>query len=248
MTVLVSDLNESPAFTGLSTAEDRIRTIAENTAAGTTVGAPFRATDPDGDTLTYFLSGADATSFDINASSGQLRTRAALDYETTPSYSLMVTVADPSNETDSVAVTITVLDVEERGTVTLSEVQPLVGDTLIATLADPDGAPDTVAWTWERSTSRTSGWAPVSGAGDGVTTSEYTPVTGDEDHYLRASASYDSKSASAVSANPVREEVPGNNNPSFFPAAFDSRRVDENVRAVRTWASRSRPRMRITTG
>ena len=124
MTVLVSDLDESPAFTGLSTAEDRICTIAENTAAGTTVGAPFRATDPDGDTLTYSLSGADATSFDINASSGQLRTWAALDYETTPSYNLMVTVADPSNETDSVAVTITVLDVEERGTVTLSEVQP----------------------------------------------------------------------------------------------------------------------------
>ena len=54
---------------------------------------PISATDGDedgadnddiefGDTLTYSLSGTDAASFDIDASTGQLITKAPLDFET----------------------------------------------------------------------------------------------------------------------------------------------------------------------
>ena len=39
------------------------------------------ATDSDNDTLTYSLGGTDAASFSINTSTGQLQTKAALDYE-----------------------------------------------------------------------------------------------------------------------------------------------------------------------
>ena len=92
VTVLVSDVNEDPSF---ALANDT-RTIAENTPAGVTLGAPFRATDGDGDTLTYSLSGTGAPDFAIDAASGQLRTRAALDHETTSSYNLTVTATDPS--------------------------------------------------------------------------------------------------------------------------------------------------------
>ena len=46
--------------------------VAENSPAGTGVGAPITATDPDeGDTLTYSLSGTDASSFEIGSSTGQ---------------------------------------------------------------------------------------------------------------------------------------------------------------------------------
>ena len=48
-----------------------VRAIAENSPAGTSVGAPITATDADGDTLTYALSGASA--FVIDAASGQIR-------------------------------------------------------------------------------------------------------------------------------------------------------------------------------
>ena len=224
VTILVSDVNEDPSF---ALANDT-RTIEENTPAGVTLGAPFTATDGDGDTLTYSLGANDAADFEIDAASGQLRTRAALDYEAQSTYQLDVTATDPSADSNSITVTVTVENVEEPGTVTLSPVQPRIGEGLNALLTEPDMVSGPVTWSWERSTSRTSGWTPVSGA----TSASYTTVDADADHYLRATASYDDgagagKSASAVSANPVRAQAPGNNDPSFTPAP-DTRTVDEN--------------------
>ena len=224
VTILVSDVNEDPSF---ALANDT-RTIAENTPAGVTLGAPFTATDGDGDTLTYSLGAGSAEDFEIDAASGQLRTRAALDHETTSSYNLTVTATDPSGGFGEVAVTVTVDNVEEPGTVALSPVQPRVRDTLNALLTDPDMVSGAVTWSWERSTSRTSGWAAVSGAAS----ASYQTIDADANYYLRATASYDDgagagKSASAVSANPVRALAPGNNDPSFTPAP-DTRTVDEN--------------------
>ena len=226
VTILVSDVNEDPSF---ALANDT-RTIEENTPAGEPLGAPFQATDGDGDTLTYSLGAGSAEDFEIDAASGQLRTRAVLDYESTSSYNLTVTATDPSADSNSITVTVTVENVEEPGTVALSPVQPRVGDTLNALLTDPDMVSGAVTWSWERSTSRTSGWAAVSGA-----SASYQTVDADANYYLRATASYDDgagadKSASAVSANPVRAFASGNTNPSFL-SATDTRTVDENERA-----------------
>ena len=227
VTILVSDVNEDPSF---ALANDT-RTIEENERAGEPLGAPFQATDGDGDTLTYSLGAGSAEDFEIDAASGQLRTRAALDHETTSSYNLTVTATDPSADSNSITVTVTVENVEEPGTVALSPVQPRVGDTLNALLTDPDMVSGAVTWSWERSTSRTSGWAAVSGAAS----ASYPTVNADANYYLRATASYDDgagdgKSASAVSANPVRAPAPGNTDP-MFPSGTDTRTVDENERA-----------------
>ena len=223
VTVLVSDVNESASFGSV----DPTRTIEENTPAGVPLGAPFQATDGDGDTLTYSLGVNNAEDFEIDAASGQLRTRAALDYETKSTYSLGV-IATSGTLNNAIVVTVTVENVEEPGTVTLSSVQPRVGDTLSARLTDPDVVSGAVVWAWERSTSRTSGWTAISGA----TSASYTTVDADADYYLRATASYDDgagagKSASAVSANPVRAFASGNSDPSF-PSVPDTRTVDEN--------------------
>jgi hypothetical protein len=59
------------------------REVPENTEAGENIGAPVTAADPDtGDTLTYTLGGADADSFDIGRSTGQITvgTGTTLDY------------------------------------------------------------------------------------------------------------------------------------------------------------------------
>ncbi len=87
------------------------RTVAENTATGTGIGAPVAVTDTSG-TVTYALSGTDASSFDIDASTGQLQTKAALDYETQPSYEVTVTATDSDGAT-SIVVTIEVANVAE---------------------------------------------------------------------------------------------------------------------------------------
>ena len=98
--------NNPPTFTeGTSTT----RSIVENTASGQNIGAPVTATDADtGDTLTYTLGGTDASAFSINKSTGQLRTSAALDYDTKSSYTVTVTVSDGNGGTDSISVNISV--------------------------------------------------------------------------------------------------------------------------------------------
>ena len=64
---------------------DAAREVAENTEAGTDIGAPVVATDADSnDLLTYTLTGADADSFDIDWATGQIMTKAGLDFESTP--------------------------------------------------------------------------------------------------------------------------------------------------------------------
>ena len=103
-------VNHAPIFTeGSSTT----RSIAENTPAGKNIGSPVSATDLDEDVLTYTLSGADAASFGIVSTSGQLQTRDPLDYEKKNTYAVTVTVSDGS-ATDAISVTIDVTDVEEN--------------------------------------------------------------------------------------------------------------------------------------
>ena len=114
VTIGVTDIDEippnrAPVFTdGTSTTH----TIAESTAAGVNIGTPVAATDADNDALTYTLSGADAAAFSIDSTTGQLRTRAALDYETKSTYTVTITVSDGSL-TDTIAVTINITNIDE---------------------------------------------------------------------------------------------------------------------------------------
>ena len=105
-------VNNAPVFTeGTSTT----RSVAENTASSRNIGTAIAATDADsGDTLRYTLGGTDMASFAIVSTSGQLQTRAALDYETKSSYAVTVSVSDGNGGSDSISVTITVTDVNEQ--------------------------------------------------------------------------------------------------------------------------------------
>ena len=97
--------NTPPRFSAATTS----RSVAENTPAGTNFGTPVAATDSQGDSLTYSLGGQHASSFNIDRHSGQLRTRAALDYEARSSYSVTVTASD-GTATAQARVTISVTD------------------------------------------------------------------------------------------------------------------------------------------
>ena len=111
VTINVTDANDAPVFSdGTSTT----RNASKNTDADTNIGASVIATDEDEDTLTYTLSGTDAASFDIVLTSGQMKTKAALDFETKASYEVTVTVSDGKGGTDSIAVTINVNNINEN--------------------------------------------------------------------------------------------------------------------------------------
>ncbi len=118
--------NQKPTFTdGISTT----RTVVENTASGTDIGDPFTATDPDGDPLTYILSGTDAASFSIVSTTGQLQTNAALDYETKTSYSVTISVSDGNIASEGIDVTISVTNINEAPVFT-------AGDSAMLSIAE----------------------------------------------------------------------------------------------------------------
>ena len=102
ITVNVTNVNDNnPVITSSSTFS-----AAENqTDVGTVT-----ATDADGDSLTYSLSGTDVSSFSIGSSSGVITFNNAPDYETKTSYSITVNVSDGVNTTTQ-SVTVNVTDV-----------------------------------------------------------------------------------------------------------------------------------------
>ena len=207
--------------------------VNENTRAGVNIGPPVAATDADNDPLTYSLDNLDRAVFDIGSTDGQLRTKAALDFETSANYFIIVTATDTAGGSDYIGITITVNNVDEAGTVTLSSLQPLVAIPLTATLDDPDDVSGSVTWLWERSPNGTSSWNPISGA----TSASYTPVASDVGDYLRATASYTDgeaagKSAQAISAHAV-ELAPGRNAPVFTEGASTTRSVAKSTPAGR---------------
>ena len=89
VTITVTDVDEPPVL-GLVpgntapkfAAATYTREVAENTVAGMPIGDPVTATDNEGNALTYSMSGDDAASLTIGRTSGQIRTKDALDYET----------------------------------------------------------------------------------------------------------------------------------------------------------------------
>ena len=202
-------------------------------------GEPVAAADPDGDTLIYSLSGDDAGSFEIDASTGQLWSRAPLDYESQANYTVVVSVrdgrdfnGDPDTAVDAaVTVTIAVVNVGEPGVLALLSSEPRVGVPLATRLTDPDGVVGEVVWKWERSRDGTpwsSSWRTISGA-DSIA---YAPVEGDLGYYLRVTASYEDghgpdKTRQAISGTPVEE----NTGPVFSdaPDGVFERSVAENT-------------------
>ena len=146
VTIHVTDVNEAPAFGDTTT-----RSFPENTPAGGAIGEPVTAHDDDGDTLIYTVEGTDAASFDIDAQSGQIKTKADVtyDYEAKSSYSVTVRATDPFGASDTIFATIEVTDVNEKpefaddtDTRNFPENTPAgqdIGEPVTA--SDPDGDP-----------------------------------------------------------------------------------------------------------
>ena len=125
VTITVTNVNEPPHF-GVDAAN---RKVDENTPPGDPVGPFVSAEDDDaGDTLTYSMGGADSASFGIDSSTGLITVGSGtrLDFETRTTYEVTVTATDSSFVSATITVTIEVLNVNEDGVVTLSQLQPQV--------------------------------------------------------------------------------------------------------------------------
>ena len=197
--------NNEPQFALASDA----RSVDENAATGSNVGAAITASDADSDELTYALTGSGA--FAIDASTGQITVQGALDYETQSSYALTVSVSDGKNASggadsgvdDTIAINVNVGNVDEAGRVSFNADPPRAGSPLTASLNDPDGGVSWETWAWEISADGTN-WTAIGGASG----ASYTPSDDDVGSYLRTTAGYadgqgQGKSAVATSASAV---------------------------------------------
>lgn len=142
VTISLTNVNEVPFINAQSLS------IAENSANGSTIGS-VSATDPDaGQTLTFsILSGNTNGAFSIGSSTGLLSVAnsSALNFETTPSFSLVVSVQDNGSpvQNNQATVTVSLLNVNELPIVANQDFSVLANSpnsTVVGTLlaSDPD--------------------------------------------------------------------------------------------------------------
>ena len=145
VTVTVTDVNEAPTIDAGPTAT----TYAENDTA---VVATFTATDPEGETVRWQLSGEDRGRFALSPT-GVLTFRNPPDYDAPQdtgqdnTYTVTVGVVDPGGLTHTQALTVSVLGVEEAPVLTGPTATTYAenGTTAVATYTatDPEGEPIT---------------------------------------------------------------------------------------------------------
>ena len=159
VTITVTDVNESPEITGLSSVS-----YAEN---GTRAVAMYTADDPEGDEITWRLPNthfqSDRLDFNITAH-GDLRFNRLPNYEnphdenTDNVYKVTVRAVDDDGNTDDIDVTIEVTNVNEEPEVdeAIEDQTITVGASatisLSGTFSDPDG--DTLTYTASSSATR----------------------------------------------------------------------------------------------
>jgi cadherin domain-containing protein/FIMAH domain-containing protein len=113
VTISLNDVNENPVFTSAGPFS-----LAENSANGTSVGS-VSATDEDAGqtaTLSFSITGGNTNgAFAINTATGEITVAnsVALDFETTPTFTLSVTVTDSGALSTTTSVSISLTDVNE---------------------------------------------------------------------------------------------------------------------------------------
>ena len=230
VTVNVNDVNDEPNAISDSRRNDN---YPEN---GMAVVATFSATDPDMDSIAWSRSGTDADNFEIDEETGELKFNTPPNYETPTddgmnnTYEIIVTATD-DGEPEMAAtknVMVKVTDVEERATIELSTRQPVVGQSLTATLGNADEVLSNIRWTW-------SGVAGTP-TDTMTTTSTYTPVADDANDRLRVGVKYIDTDDREQTVSTVAFEQPVapslvsgvNTAPTFEDGTTQTRMIAEN--------------------
>ena len=223
VTVQVTDVNEAPSITGPGQP-----TIDENSRP---VGT-YTASDPDaGDVITWLsLSGVEASLFQLSdlspaqALKRELSFRSAPDFESRGStYEVQVRVRDKAGLNASLRVTVSVRNVDEPGSVTFDKSTIRVGDSVTATLTDPDGGMTNDRWTWTAVAPGPSGQDehdPIS--------SSRTARAPEIGYRLKAAVTYDDRQGTGKSAQALTSviQIPVNRPPVLTGSSTVTR--DEN--------------------
>ena len=194
--------NHPPTF---NEGDSAARTVDESPSEGALVGDPVVAADPEGQELTYSLSGEDASTFAIDSASGQLRTTERLSFEYRNTYSVRLTASDGESDAH-LDLTIHVTDIDEPGRVNVWRPTPLCTPVLHALLSDPDGRKTDVTWLWEISDNGEDHWSTIGEIASHE--SSYSPLAADANKFLRITVTYADKFGSGKSVQRIESIGP----------------------------------------
>ena len=222
----VRDVNEALTVSG-----DTLIERDEQYTTETAIIGRFYADDPESGDVEWSVAGSDGDEFKIGEY-GHLRFAEPPDFESPADanrdniYSITVEAFD-GDHTDSLAVTVTVSNVDESPELRIFELYPQVGASLYLGLDDPDRSVTGTQWSWQRSSNRVS-WSTISGA----TSSGYYPTSDDQGRYLRVNISYsdgegEGKTHRFTWNSAVRAEPSSNTAPFFDSTAAAQRSVPE---------------------
>jgi VCBS repeat-containing protein len=167
VSITVDPVNDAPVVDAATFPVD------ENASIGTAVGT-VTFTDPDaGQSHTFAITaGNTGGAFSIGATTGEITVAAALDFETTPSYSLTVEVTDDGAPvlSGSATITVNVTDADDPPTAvddaaTVAEDDPATAIDVLANDTDTDGGPKTI----QSVTQPANGTVVITGGGTGLT-------------------------------------------------------------------------------
>ena len=120
--------NDPPEFAS----QHHDREVDENSEAGTLVGPPLEATDPNSHAISYTVSANDH--FSIGSADGQVAVAsgASLDHEQSSTHSVTITATDSHGGSGQAYVTISIVNVDEPGAVHLTHGALRVGSVVTA--------------------------------------------------------------------------------------------------------------------
>ena len=212
VTIRVTNVDEAPKL-GKTTETEGLTAVTrdENSASSTGLSA-YRASDDEDmdDRLKWSLIGPDADKFEFSATTtpadkcqggGDPESCIELNFKESPDfeahaaaggdnvYNVTLVVTDRDEMIVSRAVAVTVKNIEEAGSVTLSNRVPEVGTAITASLTDPDDGVQGLTWKWYRSNDDQGNNLAVI---PNITSGTYTPVESDaaSPQFLYAVATY----------------------------------------------------------
>ena len=216
--ITVKNVNDPPAF-----ASDALKTlwVTENTTdlrtdetdTNTGLGAtPYAATDDDESdppadgSLDLFVGGTDKGAFDLSDDGALTFDDHTPNYEGQKEYSITLMVEDDEFALGTHDVTVTVVNAEDDGEVSLNAREPQVGKVVLATLDDKDGTVRGQSWKWYRNATDSTTTADLTDELtacddddpnatalcriDGAASPAYTPAAADAGKMLAARVSY----------------------------------------------------------
>ena len=184
------------------------------------------------------LGGDDADAFELEDADADNDGNRTLRFKNSPNfempadanqdnvYKVSVVATDDKGLTGMKDLTVEVMNIDEVGTVSLSRIQPGVGQPITASLSDPDGGENDMKWQWARALTEGGTYTDI----DGATSATYTPIApvednpatigineedpGDEGYFLRARVTYrDAQSVDDVKTTDKEEGRRGVDDP-----------------------------------